>query len=506
MKCDARLIGSVICLAALCLPTIAFAGLYGEHLTQIPGDANVLILVNAAQAKNSTFAQRVRKESPETVQLNRSLYTSPNVERVVMASKFDFQSRLPVWELAIVSTKTEPNLKKLSQFLGGNLDTLDGLASIQLPIDAYIVMLKPKLAGIMAPGDRQAVSRWIRRSKATNDIAISDYLKKMAVFPEEAGTDVIMAMDLTDVVSSAKAQAYLADSKAVAGKDIDTQKLGYLLASVRGATLGVKIRKRPVGALRIDFGQDAAVMTPVAKPLILEILSKLGAKIDEFSDWNVKVKGNTVFMEGVFTISGLRRVMTLAEPPLPPLDEQSTQTATATSTQKDAKATGEADLSSSVAQASYNYFKSISSLLEEVSPRRRRGKSAGEYGIWLNRYARKIDKLPILNVDKDLLDYSMFVSHKLREISNQYRGIGVRTAPYSSERAQRTTFYGESNGYYRGYSYWYNEPYGLTEKQIARKQATTKAVSSGMNAFDELDNATIQIRRLMTERYKVEFK
>ncbi|HBO42873.1 MAG TPA: hypothetical protein DD670_02845, partial [Planctomycetaceae bacterium] len=293
---------------------------------------------------------------------------------------------------------------------------------------------------------------------------------------------------LSNVVGVAASRAFLTKSKAIAGKNIDIDELSRVLTSVRGATLGVRVLDKPHAKLRIDFGQDAAVLAPVAKELILEILANQGAMIDELADWSVDVKGNTVFLGGVFSTRGLRHILSLAEPPLPPLESPTTFQPNEPASPGETQA---------VAQASIKHFKAVSQILDDVGPRRRNrdDKTPGEYGMWLDRSARKIDKLPLLNVDEDLLDYSGEVSHGLRNISNQYRGAGVKAGTASAD-----TYYEVWGGY--GYGYGYDR---YNPRREARKQETATAVSAGITSFNQLDDMTAQIRRLMTQRYKIEF-
>jgi hypothetical protein len=496
-------VGLVAGLLMLVVATSAFAASFKENLARVPGDANVLILINAGKARQSAFAQRLRRDDPAATHLDQSILSAPNVDLVVTAARLDMESRTPLWELGVISTKEAIRMPKLATFLGGTMDTLDDLPAIRLPINAYIVQLAPRLAAVRAPGDRQSTSRWIRQTKIPGETALPEYLKEMAVFPETVGTEVIMAIDLDDVIGFAKAREYLSRSKAVAGKQVDIDELSRLLASIRGTTLGVRIVDAPVGKLRIDFGQDASALAPVAKPLILEILANLGATIDEFEDWTAEVKGKTMYLGGTFSINGLRRVLSLAEPPLPPLEDQSVAQAKKTPPQDRTGEVTSSSEASDTAVASLKYFKAVSDILDDVGPRRKRGdRGPTQYGLWLNRYARKIDKLSILNVDKDLLNYGMNVSGSLRQVSSQYQNVGVQASVQSTDRA--SNYYPMAVGYY-GQTYGYYEPHGLSDRKIAMKEGTAQAVGSGMTVFDQLDDATIQIRRLMTERYGLEF-
>lgn len=495
--------GLVVALVSLAAGASALAASFKDNLARVPGDANVLIMINAGKTRTSAFAQRLLREDPASAHLDRSILSGPNVDLIVTAAKLDMESRTPIWELGVVSTKEALRMPKLAAYLGGTMDTLDDLPAIRLPINAYLVQLAPTLAAVRSPGDRQSVSRWLRQTKIPGETALPEYLKEMAMFPETVGTDIIMAIDLDDVIGYAKAREFLARSKSLAGKQVDVDQLSRLLASVRGTTLGVRVVDRPVGKLRIDFGQDASALAPVAKPLILEVLANLGATIDELENWTAEVKGKTMYLGGTFSVSGLRRVLSLAEPPMPPLADQTATQGKRTPPQDSAGQPYSSSQASDAALASLKYFKAVSGILDDVGPRRIRGdRGPSDYGLWLNRHARKIDKLSILNVDKDLLDYGMNVSRSLRQVSSQYQNVNVQAAVQSTDR--QMNYYPMAMGYY-GETYGYYEPHGLTDRQVARKEGTAQAVSSGMTVFDQLDDSTMRIRRLMTERYGMEF-
>ena len=62
--------------------------------------------------------------------------------------------------------------------------------------------------------------------------------------------------------------------------------------------------------------------------------------------------------------------------------------------------------------------------------RQRKGidvKTLGQLAMWIDQYARKIDRLPLVNVDKDMQDYSAEIAGLLRKMSAGYKGYGIRS-------------------------------------------------------------------------------
>ena len=167
------------------------------------------------------------------------------------------------------------------------------------------------------------------------------------------------------------------------------------------------------------------------------------------------------------------------------------------------------------ANASLRYFNSVTSLLDDLRAETRTAKTIATVGLWLDKYARKIDRLPILNVDGDLLDYGDYVSRQMRAAGGAVKQIGIRSA--AQEASIYPTF--QSHGRYRGYggydhygdyrSYsgdWYAETKNVAaERRAVRAKERATGASSAIAIMTEVSQATVKIRRTMTERYRIEF-
>jgi len=55
-------------------------------------------------------------------------------------------------------------------------------------------------------------------------------------------------------------------------------------------------------------------------------------------------------------------------------------------------------------------------------------RTAGQVAMWFDRYTRKIDNLPLLNVDPTLLAYGSDVAAALRDANSALRNVGMRTS------------------------------------------------------------------------------
>ncbi len=159
------------------------------------------------------------------------------------------------------------------------------------------------------------------------------------------------------------------------------------------------------------------------------------------------------------------------------------------------------DVSSSspadVAKRSLTYFKSVDVLIQDLG-KTLRDKTKRDYqAVWMERYARKVDRLPILNVDQELLQYGAKVGETFRSMALAKRQSGIRTGVRKSQT------YG---------NYWYGGSYGYgvrntgsVRRQI-KQEEKGKATTMRFESWKAIEDATAEIRRRMTKEYQIEFK
>nr|MCU0978730.1 hypothetical protein [Pirellulaceae bacterium] len=398
------------------------------------------------------------------------------------------------------------SIPQLAQLRGGTVDVVAGESAAALPDDTYVIKFGPTVVGGMRPANRQSVARWIEGSRDANHRPLTPYLEEAVGYVQDIGTPIIIALDVENALAPARIRARLGEMKCLEGKAVDLDKLSQALASARGITLGITLVEKRYGGLKIDFSEDVSMTADFAKPLLLEALANQGAMIDEFNDWTVNVTTNQISLKGVLEPSGLRRILSLLEPPhspdyTPPKPSSGTQPEELT-----------------VALASQEYFKTIETMLEDLQGKRKSTEFVtwGQVGLWFERYAKKIDNLPILNVDNELLDYGAFVSDSLRQSETAMKGIGAKSgyretqAPNVQAYSGRSVAaYGPYGGSAYGYRYGYNPKLSMAlDFQQDAQIRTQERIAGNANAhfiMQGLDQATSAVRRTMTQRYKIEF-
>ena len=380
---------------------------------------------------------------------------------------------------------------------------LGDVAAVRLPADAYLVPFGPQVIGLMEPANRQLCSRWVHQATAAKATTLSPYLQHIAQFPETAGTEIILGMDLSYVLGADEFEKRLRKSKTLAGQTVDFAALSRLLASVRGVALGIRIIDQAYGKLRIDFNGDA--LASCRRRQAADSGSPREPRRDDR-----RLPGLERRSQRANRVSRRHTVDDGAAPdPQPGRSTFAANRAAGRSTESRA----EPDMKTST---SLRYYKELRSLIRDVrNPDPKRIKNTGQCAVWLDRYARKIDQLPILDVDKDLLDFGQAVAAAMCGLSFAYRGVGIRAGTYSSNpNGNRGGAYYNNNGAvcYAGASNRnLDSPSGslsntsLSDSQIALKIGRAYATGSEFQLWAAIDDGAAALRRVLTERYRVEF-
>ena len=114
----------------------------------------------------------------------------------------------------------------------------------------------------------------------------------------------------------------------------------------------------------------------------------------------------------------------------------------------------------------------------------------------LNDAALELDRLPVLNVDDELLAYGAGVSSSLRNMRNLSKNAGL-DYQYRKAEIQGNSGYGYG-GFYGGGSVA-----GATTSTY--RQETAVLQSSELAVLTMLEEKTAEIRKKMTLKYQVEF-
>jgi hypothetical protein len=344
-------------------------------------------------------------------------------------------------------------LDDIAKTEGGYVDAVGETPAVWTPSDAYVLELEERVLAIAQPANRQAISRWIKFAETNTSVALSEYLDD-AMSRLTDSSQFVLAVDLADVPQRRRVDERLAGLKMFSGRDMKRKQVADLIMGLRGLTATVSVTDRIMGELRVDFSDDVGPLGDLAKPLVLQALDLFDAHLSDLDGFEVALNGKSVTLSGPLSEDGLRRVGSL-------LQMGSTKFS-------DLEDAAPSDGKSDIVNASLAYFHSVTTLIDDLE--RTLQDHRDNHAVWMERYGKKVDALPILNVDQDLLTWGASVAVSFREMGLAKRGSGIR------QGVRKSSVYGDyyysDGGYYASY-----RPSTSVHNQIKRdEEAKAKAV------------------------------
>lgn len=443
---------------------------------RIPGTANALVVFDVEKTLAAPLAQQQGWTGKlETANVERPVVLPPEAKKLVLAAALkpseDFAT---AWEVAVMELSEPVAVRSIARSESGFVDEINGMAVAVIPRDAAFLEVSDNVLAMVRPAERQFLSRWGAFAAGNQQAELSDYLQSALRLVNDR-VQIMLAIDLTDVLSPRDIDAKLAEKKA------DAKVIAPIIAKLRGAALRIAVGAECQGQLQIDFDADVAPLADVAKPLVVQALDNLGFPTDEVSKWEVSLADRSIRMRGVLSTNGQRRVMSIME--LPAVDFKATEAPDGAPKTPDA---------SEVRERSLAYFKSTQTLVDDL----RKGlKDTKATSAWMERYARRIDELPVLNVDELLVDYGDKLAETLRIMALSKRQAGISYGVRAST----------GGSYYDGYDYGYNAYDAAADRSQARKEEMSVAADARVEGWKLIDDATADIRRTLTKKHGVEF-
>ena len=444
-----------------------------EKLFFETANASVLIDVATIHASPIAVSQGWRQKLTQGY-IEKSVWLPPDASKMLMVAHLDLQSNLsPVWEATAIQLQRQPDLLNLARQVGGEIDTISNHNALHTAQGRYITELDSDSLLVLAPGDRQTVGRLLRKYDHPTSSELSSPLAN-TLTDNNRISPFVLTLDLADAISLGAAQQIVNESQVIASASVNKPQVANLLSSIQSVQLSLTFTDTVQAELVIAFDHPVDPIRSIAKSLVIERLQEFGVSVDTLNRWQLESSTDHLTLSGALSDSGLRRVFSLLEVPKIPLSESNEQTKPDDS--KDA-----------TVKASLAYFNNLQTLLDDL--RKELNKSQHYHQVWLERYARKIDDLPILNVDKNLLDFAGTVSSSLRNQAN-----ARRSASAASERVIAADAYNKA--YYGSYSNQATAPAYLTRQAYSAER---------FRSWQSIDDGIATIRRYLTETYGVDF-
>jgi hypothetical protein len=459
----------------------AGAGDY-DLVKRAPAGANALVLIDVEGLSKSPVAVREKWREKKLAAAAGLPELPRDAKGLLLASKLDIANGFDSqWDVGLIEMTYGVVMETLAKAEGGYVDDVEGLPAAWSPRGAHFVSLTPQILGVMFPANRQEFGRWVRSAKQGLEPQVTPYLKD-AILGGRGTAQFAMALDLQDLLAPPQVRAALRKSPTIAAKKVDIDRVAQVIASLKGISCSVKAEDGLYGTLRVDFGEPTDALLGIAKPLLLEALENQGVMIPDFRDWRETVSGRSVSLQGTLSTKGLQTLMSLEAMPLSSLATGRAE-GTAANSRDDAKVSPGAK-ESVRARRSKAYFDEVSGRLDDLR-KRARERTLRQLRVWGDKYAKEIDRLPILDVDDELVAYGSQVAQALRNLRNISIGATL-------------------NSGYRQTQVFYNYDLQVDTKLIQRQEEYA-AMANQTQGWTALENATAEIRRKMTQKYQIEF-
>jgi hypothetical protein len=471
---------------------------WADLIQGAPHGANAIGLIDVGSLREQG------EKNPSTAEILETLKgaLSDGVNRGAFVAELTPGNLEPVWEAGLVITNKFPTAEKLAKATGGYVDEIEGMKVVWTPKNAFLAVQGDDRVVAYRPANRKALAKLLRDKKANGPHALSPYLQSV-VKRGTVKTPVTIGLDLTDAVSPAALKQQLATLSSVAGSEMSVDQIAKLMMDLEGLTFTVTADEKATATLRIDFKSSPQALAKVGKAMIIEVFGRGGAELPEMADWKLVVSGDSMMLSGRIGKFSLSHVLSLFNTPF----------AIGTMQSYASSSDGAPDLSDSqkMALASKKYFTSVNKIVENV-----RGFSAqtlGQRGLWCDREGRKIDQLPILGVDPDMLNYGAAVSGLLRGSGLEIRNVNMQAATMTDKSMVTAGGGGYGYGYGWGGGGWGLPSAGYNAGAAARDTANLQVKSQQnlaaqgayLEAMGKIDQITPQVRRAMTQKYNIEF-
>lgn len=473
---------SILLLCLACVSTNCTAADFLVLAEKVPQGANAVMAIDVAQALASPMAKKNGWDKKiNEGGFDRPIHLPPEASKLLTVAQIDIVRSFGTnWKASLFDLTESIPMRLVARAEGGYSDNIQDFEAVWIPSDAYVIDRGDNVLGMQSPADRQAIVRWNAQKPSIGN-SVSDYLAKSLVRAGK-GPQIVLALDIENAVQPHRVRTGLKQSGFAKDHQVDEEDLLTLILSLKGVSLEITLADSAQARTQIDFNTDVKLNTATARALVTAAMEGKQMSLPEFEKHKLLVVGKSIILEGELDAAALRRIMSIMVP-----------ASTKFSSLKDENV--DESSGDDMAKNSLAYFKSVQSYLKDL---KNKSGSSGSDAHWIDRYATVIDKLPILHVDDDLLDYGQKLTETLRLMS----GSRKKTRMEGGVAARNN--YTDGGYGYNNYNY---RSAGSQRMGAASAKATATASGSmaKIQGFNLIDNATNEIRKEMTKRYDIEF-
>jgi hypothetical protein len=480
-----RVVARIVLVA--CSLGFAFPASGADLIDWLPAEVNAALSVRVADIYSSPLAKREAwATQSRDAYVAKDSVIPPGLKELTFGAELNLAGDLePIRTYAVVAPIPGVTLEAIAALGGGTSFTVDSHAALETPRGAVVVQAQPSVWLGIKPGGRQAAARWMRSGSTTSNL--KTLREALSQRPPKA--QIALAIDLTDAVSPDIVDAFLSglpDAPAAAQKT----KVISILATPRYVLWTATIGEAISGEMHFEFAGATSGLAPQVKSLVPALLQQFGMADESMVDWTWSTKGNAVIGSGPLTAAQTRRLMSLVQSATPELAASASSASSATP----------ASPADRAVSASKRYLTSVRTILDDLQGTLK--KTRDNHALWYERSAGKLDDLPLMNVDPELLDYGLKVSNSLRYQAQAQRMANVRAGTVKAQTgAGNMSRYGYV-GPYGGYAVSRE-----TDVNPGAIDATANAAARDVrfSEWKQIEDGYGQIRRRLTEKLMAEF-
>lgn len=484
---------ALLLLAVVGSQSLTHGSEFRDLVAKVPGEANAILAIDIPKVLSSELA--VKNGWGQRIDDGSSpVYLPREADKVVVSAHMNpLRGFSRDWQIAVMGMSEHVPMRFIAKAERGYVDTVNGADAAFVPTGAYFVEHSEDVLGLISPPNRQALGHWVNRVRDNEGTKASEYLHE-AVDRVRSGPQIVLAFDLTNASQPHLVQKKLEDSALVRKYKLNADVLAEEVLGIRGVSLDITLGSVANCRARIDFSSSVTIPPTAAKDLVVAGLKDLEAEIPGVEDFQFTVVGKAIVASGVLQDEALRRIMSI-------LELHSTKFSSQKELIEPSEEVSGADATLIATQA---YYKSITKMFNELEIRT---KEAHNDAVWYERYADKIDRLPLLNVDKELVEFGRLFAQTLRYMANMGKGYSMQAGVnYAYQEANRSSGYGYGYG---GYGYGYNS--GAADQALQNQgramgiEAKNLRLSNHMQGIKLIKDELAKIRITLTDRYQVDF-
>jgi hypothetical protein len=467
----------------------------------IPEDINAVAVVRAGELLKSPRAEREswRHSSSEGF-LSGSFTLPPDCELYLRATRFR-PGAGDDWSVALLSFSRPVDIQRVAEQEQSPVQQVQSKPAVLSRRNCFFAVLTPQLLGVVSPAHRQDLARWIERSQRKHDATLNRYLDEL-LLGQSAG--ITLAIDLSEMFEPDRLKSKLISMGAMIGHQQNIDQIAARVMNVRGLRLDVYVTDQTMATLTLDFASPVGSDAPLMRAILLEALGDLGVALDSFDHAQPQVDGSSLRLAAQFTDEDLRRVMTLVLTPhpvaAPPAAAAPPPPNEVPASRGSPRVVGDNNV---------RYFRAVDQILRDLTKVNRNAKDYAKTATWHDNFASKIEQLPSLAVDPDLVRYGDSIAAKLRSLAASLRGVSVQVNTLNSAIVYNTKYDPgwEQVGWW---SYGYKPPSWSVETNLGQvRQNQAEAIAAGAQdretIWQMINDERARTLTSMTERYGPSF-